>query len=365
MIDSTLSTPPDSQDLSLVKVYAKATVLAVLFVLVTAAVFLVTGFAIVYPKYRAFSVSSGLTFSQLSDYYSLSKNDPLGVRNRPQTFLVLGTDSVSNKPNAPELTDTIMLIRYSPDENSVKLMSIPRDLWSEDYKTKYNALYHYGKDRYPDNPSQFPKEVIEQTFEQPIDYTLVLSLQDVADVVELLGGIKVTVQEAFVDSEFPRSDITPEETANPSLAYKTISFSEGTQQMSGERVLEYIRSRKSSDESQGTDDARTNRQQDVIVAIQSKLTPDYFWNNPTVAGELYQWYTGRFSKSIPLETVLPLAWGTMQHSSPLEVSRVELPIAHDNSASLINHPDPRQYQGQWVYVITDTDAMREFVKAEL
>lgn len=365
MNDSVLSTPPDSQDLSLVKVYAKATILAVVFVVLTFVVFVGIVLAIVYPKYRDFSQSSGLTLSQLSSYYSVAKDDPSAVRNKPQTFLLLGTDTVSNKPDAPELTDTMMLVRYRPADNTARLLSIPRDLWSEEYKTKFNALYHYGKERYPENPAQFPKEVLEQTFEQPIDYTLVLSLQDVADVVDLLGGIEVTVEQAFVDPEFPRSDISPEETANPSLAYKTVSFSQGTQRMNGERVLEYIRSRKSSDETQGTDDARSKRQQEVLIALQSSVTPKYFWNNPGVAGELYLWYIERFSDSVPVETALPLAWSMAQNTDSLKISRVELPIAHDNSPSLINHPDPRQYQGQWVYVITDTEAAREFVKAEL
>src|SRR5579859_1629097 len=56
-------------------------------------------------------------------------------------FLILGTDSLTNRGHDTVLTDTMLLVSLNLKTGKIAMFSMPRDLWNEDYKTKINALY--------------------------------------------------------------------------------------------------------------------------------------------------------------------------------------------------------------------------------
>jgi anionic cell wall polymer biosynthesis LytR-Cps2A-Psr (LCP) family protein len=75
-------------------------------------------------------------------------------------------------------------------------------------------------------------------------------------IVNALGGITVTVPQPLDDPLYPVGDTTP---------VTHVHFDQGRQTMSGERALEYVRSRMTT-----SDTDRRRRQQQVLVAIMQR-----------------------------------------------------------------------------------------------
>jgi LCP family protein required for cell wall assembly len=97
----------------------------------------------------------------------------------------------------------------------------------------------------------------------PIDYFVGLDFTAFDQGVDAMGGIDVDVPVSFVDPQYPSCD------AN-TCPYETISFKAGEQHMDGAIALEYARSRH-GDNGQGTDFARSQRQQQILTAIKAKV----------------------------------------------------------------------------------------------
>ncbi len=205
-----------------------------------------------------------------------------GIRN-PYTdkylnILVLGLDKRPGENSL--LTDTILVVSFDVKTGDYLLFSIPRDLWLPDLQTKINALYYYGQQADPDDGTDLMVDQIEQLIDISIDYALVLEMADIKNLVDLVGGITVNVERSFVDNFFPRDD--------GSHQVMTISFDQGEQLFDGEKALQYMRSRQSDDEIEGTDQARQARQKKVILAIRDKLVNDkQLLRSPKKLGELY------------------------------------------------------------------------------
>jgi len=206
-----------------------------------------------------------------------------GFRNPYQgpylTFLILGLDQRPGENSL--LTDTILLATIDTQTGNYLLFSIPRDLWLDDLKTKINALYYYGQKRDPNDGTQLVKKRLEEILDWPIDYTILLGMDQIKELINLAGGIEVEVERGFVDQKFPKDDGSGE--------VMTVEFKAGRQVFDGERALQFMRSRKSRDPIEGTDEARQRRQKKVILALKSKLLRDRdTFLQPKMAGKLYQ-----------------------------------------------------------------------------
>src|SRR5690606_17112238 len=95
---------------------------------------------------------------------------------------------------------------------------------------------------------------------------------------DAVGGVDVNVERAFVDYEYP---IEGRENAYPiSSRYKTLDFKVGMQHMDGQTALEYARSRHAAGV-EGTDFARSQRQQKVITAFKDKVFSTKTLTNPS------------------------------------------------------------------------------------
>ena len=107
----------------------------------------------------------------------------------------------------------------------------------------------------------------------PIHYNVTINFEVFKQIVDTLGGIDVEIENTFTDSEYP---IEGKED-DPVIAnrYETVTFTKGLEKMNGERALKYVRSRH-GDGAEGTDFARSKRQQKVILAIKDKLMSPTF-----------------------------------------------------------------------------------------
>lgn len=168
------------------------------------------------------------------------------------------------------LTDTMILAtlrlaKFKDEQNKVSLISIPRDLLVDipgyDYR-KINSAYAFGEQNEKKQGPTLAVRAVEQLFDMKIPYYAVVDFQAFKKIIDDLGGVQINVEAGFTDSQFPdyRYGYLP-----------PLTFEPGSQKMDGERALQYVRSRHGNN-SQGTDFARSKRQQQLIKATKDKIS---------------------------------------------------------------------------------------------
>ncbi len=106
---------------------------------------------------------------------------------------------------------------------------------------------------------------VSQVLGLPVTSWVLEDFQGFRGLIDSVGGVDVDVRRAFT-AQYPVND-------DPSVdaSWKTIHFDAGPQHMNGERALEYARARYSTDPQEGTDFARSERQQLLVTALRAKL----------------------------------------------------------------------------------------------
>ena len=160
-------------------------------------------------------------------------------------------------------TDTIIIVTVDRTNNTVGMLSIPRDLQLEIPGVKEDRIntanvYGYSTD-YPGGGPALLMRTIEKSFGIPIDYYVMIDFEGFEQIIDTLDGINVNVPRTLHDTMYP--DPRP---GDPH-GYKTVHFDSGSQVMNGERALEYARSRMST-----SDFDRAKRQQLILLAIREK-----------------------------------------------------------------------------------------------
>lgn len=347
-----------------IKLFLKAQLYTLLFLLLFFGLTLLGGLGIATLKFRQFSQASGLTWSQVVEIFKTGWEQPVTATNGRVNFLILGLDSLVTRGDVPALTDTMMMVSLNLNKAQVNTLSFPRDLWHADYQTRINALYHYGLERSPGQPEAFPTQVLSELTGVGIHHAVVVSFDQVSQLIDLLGGIEIDVPVGFVDDQFPRTDVDVRVVHDPALLYKRIEFASGKQIMTGEKALEYMRSRKSGDD-EGTDVARGSRQQLVVDAILAKLRQKSTLTNLVLMGKLYRYYQSNFGQVIGPSELVAMGKRLWPVRGQFQVSNHNFTIFPDDPTGVIVHPEPRLYRGEWVYVVTDLTKFQQFTQAKL
>ena len=162
-----------------------------------------------------------------------------------------------------QLTDTIMLASINETTKKVTLLSIPRDLFYNG--RKINEYYEkYGV-------SELESVIGAVTGIAPDKY-VVIDMKSFVNIIDLVGGIDIDVKKGIIDDQYP----------GPNSTYIKVSFKKGYQHMDGQRALRYARSRKST-----TDFDRSERQQEIILALKQKAEELDLKNNIGKLTEIY------------------------------------------------------------------------------
>ncbi len=111
--------------------------------------------------------------------------------------------------------------------------------------------------------------MVEKTFDIDIDYYLRVDFRAFKDIVDAVDGVTVNVDRSFSDPLYPAEN----------FAYQTVSFARGVQQMNGDTALKYARSRHGSN-GEGSDFARSRRQQKMLLALKEKVLSVSTLTNP-------------------------------------------------------------------------------------
>ena len=235
---------------------------------------------------------------------------------RDNSFNILLMGKPGGEHDGPDLTDTIIFSRVDIKSKRVDLISLPRDLWVESQDRKINSVFANGQ-LDGGRGIKAARNVIEEVTGQKVDYALVVDFTGFEKFIDALGGIEVEVETPFVDKEFPIAGLEddtcdkPDEelellsTASSQLEafpcrYKTISFDRGFQKMDGQTALEFVRSRHGTN-SEGSDFARSKRQQKVIDGVRNKIFSLGVILNPIKVNELYNIVKDHIEMDIPVE----------------------------------------------------------------
>jgi LCP family protein required for cell wall assembly len=166
-------------------------------------------------------------------------------------------------------TDSILLVSYYWKQKKIVTLNIPRDLYVYDgYENdKMGEVYAYAVNREPHNtayPDNYVASVISKEYSIPINYWVQFDMVGEVNFINALGGVEINVPVSFTDYQYPTWNYSGYVRPAP-------HFSAGPQHMDGANALIYSRSRHSLDNGQGSDFARSQRQEQVIQATMTKL----------------------------------------------------------------------------------------------
>ncbi len=202
-----------------------------------------------------------------------------------ENYLVVGSDSRAGANpddldagavgNAQEVTgqrsDTIMILRFNPADNTSALLSLPRDLWvtiaGTDGKNKINSAFTKGSD--------VLINTIQADFGIPIHHYVEVDFQGFKRLVDAVGGVSIFFPEPARDTTTGFEALAP-----------------GCNTLDGTQALAFARSRHYQvfvngkwREDQSADLGRIKRQQEFLrVAFEKALTASS--SSPIAATEL-------------------------------------------------------------------------------
>jgi LCP family protein required for cell wall assembly len=264
--------------------------------------------------------------------------------------LLLGLDKRITSSEQEVLTDTLLFASIGRVEGNVAMISLPRDLWVKvkanadrgEHFVKINAVYAEDEDGMEEL-----ERITEEVLGMPVHYYAVVDFNLFKDTIDILGGIDIDVDKSFDDSSFPVEGM--EKAPNIEDRYETIHFDAGSQTMDGDIALKYVRSRKGNNE-EGSDFARSRRQQKVIMAIKDKLLSLKTLVNLPKLKELYDAYSANVDTDVGFEEIQ----GFYLLSQLINFNSVRSIVLDDrsgaNEGGLLYHPTDTSLYGE-AYVL--------------
>ncbi len=177
----------------------------------------------------------------------------------PFNVLVVGSDARPNQEIKGSRSDAIVVLKVVPLLAKIKMISIPRDTYTEipcegGKKDKITHSFAYGSLSNEEHGGiKCTLKAVENLLDTKINYSVVFRFDDVITLTDIIGGVEIKANHSFVQDKQ--------------------KFVEGeTYNIKGERALAYTRHRK-------TDSAfkRDERQRQVMQSIAKKLVSPSGW----------------------------------------------------------------------------------------
>ncbi len=271
--------------------------------------------------------------------------------SRQRTNILLLGMAGGDNPGA-DLTDSIMLISINPQTNDTVIISLPRDTWVESLSAKLNTAYHYGETKQPDGGLILAKAAVFEIINQPIHYGILLDFSGFEKAIDIIGGLDLDVPHGFVDKKYP---ILGKEAAEIEAdRHQTIEFLSGPQHMNGSTALKYVRSRNAEGE-EGTDFARAQRQQLVILAFKNQLLSAKIFLNPKRLKQLNQIFKDSVATDIPSDSYPDLFKLALRvNKDSIRTGIIDQGSQSEDIPPLLYNP-PASLYGQWVLIPVNND----------
>jgi len=281
-------------------------------------------------------------------------------------ILLLGISG--QKHEGPNLTDTIIFASINPSKNDVTLVSIPRDLWVPDISAKINSVYATSEGSKKGTGLTVIEKTVSKILNQPIGYGVRLNFDGFVQAVDLVGGLDVDIDRTFDDFEYPidgkendpcghkNEELVSLATSSSQLKefpcrYRQIHFDKGRAHLDGNKALEYVRSRHAQGD-EGTDFARSRRQEKVIKAFRDKIFSLQTVINPARFISLYAILKGNIDTDIKQTEMDDF----VRLSQKMKNTKIKTAVIDfgDNEKKraglLINPPIASTYNFQWVLI---------------
>ena len=183
------------------------------------------------------------------------------VGNQRINVLVMGIDQREGE-TGPFPTDTMMVLSLNPVTKSGVILSIPRDIYVNFPlglgRGRINTANIIGEtQQYPGGGPEYAKRTVSEFLGIPIHYYVMVNFTAFLEVMEVVGPVNICITEPIDDDKYP----------DGSYGVRPIHFDAGCQDLSPDRLLEYSRTRATTN----GDIDRAARQQQVILAVRDKI----------------------------------------------------------------------------------------------
>lgn len=224
----------------------------------------------------------------------------------PFSVLLLGVDEREDDRGR---SDTMVVMTVNPATQSTKMVSIPRDTYTEivgrGTMDKINHAYAFGG-------IEMSMDTTENLLDIPIDYVVQVNMEGFEDIVDAVDGV----------------------TVNNSLAFD--GFQEGEIDLNGEEALDFVRMRY---EDPRGDFGRQDRQKQVIQGVMKKgASINSLWNYKDIFDALGQ----NVRTNMTFDEMVDV-----QRNYQDAVSNVDQMIVEDGYGETIN--------GIWYYMMDDAE----------
>jgi len=309
------------------------------------------------------SAAGNYLFKPLSTISILKDpNSALKSNDGRTNILILGRGGASHE--APDLTDTMILLSIRLKDKHVSSISIPRDIWINSMKAKINSAYYYGDKKQQGGGLILARDAVFQVTGLPVHYAVMVDFDGFKKAIDLVGGVEVEVKRGFTDEKYPIEDkgqgpastrgelraegqgavVSGQPTGVP--VYETVKFDAGWQHMDGDTALRFSRSRYSIDPEEGSDFARSKRQQQILVALASKIKQKETALNADRIKQLRQIFDDYTETDLGDDEMLAL--GRIGIGINLQgIGQIALDEGTKEEPGLLTNPPTAKY-GQWV-----------------
>ncbi|MFA6594094.1 MAG: LCP family protein [Candidatus Buchananbacteria bacterium] len=223
--------------------------------------------------------------SQVGNLITSADRELKGESDDRINFIIMGIGGGDHE--GAELADTIILASYKPSTKQIALMSIPRDLYvkSSGYGwVKINGIRAIADKKKAGSGDEAMRQTLSDLLDIAIHYYATVDFDGFEKLIDDFGGVDIEVERDLVDYSYPirgREDAYPIESR-----YEKLVIKKGQQHMDGALALKYARSRHALG-TEGSDFARSKRQQKILLALKDKiLAPGTFFNPQKVNGLL-------------------------------------------------------------------------------
>ncbi len=176
------------------------------------------------------------------------------------TVVVAGLDSRPDQTGEPVRTDSLMLVSLDPASKSVGVLSIPRDLWvqipGQDKRDRVNRAYFIGEGRGPGIGARLLQQTVSWNLGMRVHNYVLVDFKVLIDVVDLLGGVEVSIDYAINDERYP----------DMNYGFDPFYLPPGTHVLNGNDALRFARTRHGNN-----DVHRAERQQQVLYGIRNRV----------------------------------------------------------------------------------------------
>ncbi|MEZ0482139.1 LCP family protein [Planococcus sp. SSTMD024] len=269
---------------------------------------LLAGGIYVYSVYSNFTTTLDTMHEPIErDQPSVERTEVVEFEQQdPFSVLLLGVDEREDDRGR---SDTMVVMTVNPETQSTKMVSIPRDTYTEivgrGTMDKINHAYAFGG-------IEMSMDTTENLLDIPIDYVVQVNMEGFEDIVDAVDGV----------------------TVNNSLAFD--NFPEGEIDLNGEQALDYVQMRKQDPRG---DFGRQDRQKQVIQGIMRKgASINSLWNYKDIFDALGQ----NVRTNMKFDEMVDV-----QRNYQDAVTNVDQLIVEDGYGETIN--------GIWYYMMDDAE----------